>query len=201
VGDGRFSSGATWAYFESAWCLPNHRSKPKLSASVRVQLNGVGPGTDNRREGQVRDPSVRTCQYLQESTRDPAFEVVDFSRKHTTNVREALGKVRGIIENLIAKRDVWRDGFVDVIRANPRNLKQIRYCLVCSTRRIVRPKSLPTTHYAGGLRIANPRPLSLDRAHPMAPLQSWKMATFPRGAGFVAVRFRQVQLQDRTQEC
>jgi len=45
-----------------------------------------------------------------------AVEVVDFSRKHTTNVREALGEVRGIIENLMAKRDARRDGFVSVIR-------------------------------------------------------------------------------------
>ena len=45
-----------------------------------------------------------------------AVEVVEFSRKHTTNVHEALGEVRRIIERLVARRDERRDGFVKVIR-------------------------------------------------------------------------------------
>ena len=50
-----------------------------------------------------------------------AIEVVDFSRKHTTNVREALVEVRTIIENLVAKRDARRDGFVQVIQKAARD--------------------------------------------------------------------------------
>jgi hypothetical protein len=45
-----------------------------------------------------------------------AIEVVDFSRKHTTNVHEALGEIRRILERLVAQRDKRRDGFVRVIR-------------------------------------------------------------------------------------
>jgi hypothetical protein len=45
-----------------------------------------------------------------------AVEVVEFSRKHTTNVREALDEVRRIIESLVAKRDARRDGFAKVMR-------------------------------------------------------------------------------------
>ena len=45
-----------------------------------------------------------------------AVEVVEFSRKHTTNVHEALNEVRRIIETLVARRDERRDGFVKVIR-------------------------------------------------------------------------------------
>jgi hypothetical protein len=45
-----------------------------------------------------------------------AVEVVEFSRKHTTNVHEALHEVRRIIETLVARRDARRDGFVKVIR-------------------------------------------------------------------------------------
>jgi hypothetical protein len=45
-----------------------------------------------------------------------AVEVVEFTRKHTTNVHEALGEMRRIIETLIAKRDERRDGFVDVLK-------------------------------------------------------------------------------------
>ncbi len=45
-----------------------------------------------------------------------AVEVVEFSRKHTTNVHDAFGEIRGIIERLVNKRDERRDGFVRVIR-------------------------------------------------------------------------------------
>jgi len=45
-----------------------------------------------------------------------AVETVEFTRKHTTNVHEALSEIRGIIAKLIAKRDERRDGFVKVIR-------------------------------------------------------------------------------------
>lgn len=45
-----------------------------------------------------------------------AVEVVEFSRKHTANVREGLSEIRRIIEGLVAKRDTRRDGFVQVIR-------------------------------------------------------------------------------------
>jgi len=45
-----------------------------------------------------------------------AVEAVEFTRKHTTNVHEALGEIRDIIGKLIAKRDERRDSFVKVIR-------------------------------------------------------------------------------------
>lgn len=45
-----------------------------------------------------------------------AVEVVDFTRKHTANVGEALVEVWRIIEDLVAKRDARRDGFAQVIR-------------------------------------------------------------------------------------
>lgn len=45
-----------------------------------------------------------------------AVEVVEFTRKHTANVRDGLGEIRRIIETLVAKRDARRDGFVRCIR-------------------------------------------------------------------------------------
>jgi hypothetical protein len=45
-----------------------------------------------------------------------AVEVVEFSRKHTANVHDALREVQRIIEQLVVKRDERRDGFVEVIR-------------------------------------------------------------------------------------
>ncbi len=41
-----------------------------------------------------------------------AMEVVEFSRKHTTNVHEALSEIRRAIEALVRKRDERRDGFL-----------------------------------------------------------------------------------------
>jgi len=40
-----------------------------------------------------------------------AVEVVEFTRKHTTNVHDALADMRRIIEGLVAKRDARRDAF------------------------------------------------------------------------------------------
>lgn len=45
-----------------------------------------------------------------------AVEVVDFSRKHTANVHESLGTIRGIVERLVEKRDERRDGFAALIK-------------------------------------------------------------------------------------
>ena len=45
-----------------------------------------------------------------------AIEVVEFTRRHTSNVRDGLNDIRRIIEDLVAKRDARRDGFVDVMR-------------------------------------------------------------------------------------
>jgi len=45
-----------------------------------------------------------------------AVEVVEFRRKHTANVRESLGDIRYIIQDLVAKRDRRRDGFVLAIK-------------------------------------------------------------------------------------
>lgn len=45
-----------------------------------------------------------------------AVEVVDFSRKHTANVHDALNEIRRHIERLVEKRDERRDGFVRVLQ-------------------------------------------------------------------------------------
>ncbi len=45
-----------------------------------------------------------------------AVEVVDFKRKHTASVREAIPEIRQIIASLVRKRDERRDGFVEVMR-------------------------------------------------------------------------------------
>ncbi|NLX97806.1 MAG: DUF932 domain-containing protein [Rhodopirellula sp.] len=45
-----------------------------------------------------------------------AIEVVEFSRKHTANVHEALAEVRRIIQSLALKRDQRRDAFANAIQ-------------------------------------------------------------------------------------
>lgn len=45
-----------------------------------------------------------------------AVEVVDFSRKHTANVHDAVREIRQIILRLVERRDARRDGFAQVIR-------------------------------------------------------------------------------------
>ena len=45
-----------------------------------------------------------------------AVEVIDFSRKHTASVGDALGEIRRHVEALVRKRDERRDGFLRVIR-------------------------------------------------------------------------------------
>lgn len=44
-----------------------------------------------------------------------AVEVTEFTRKHTANVHESLGAIRGIIESLVAKRRERQDGFAKVV--------------------------------------------------------------------------------------
>ena len=45
-----------------------------------------------------------------------ATEIVEFSRKHTANVHEALDEIRRAIETLVRKRDERRDGFVKAVK-------------------------------------------------------------------------------------
>ncbi|MGI6414827.1 MAG: DUF932 domain-containing protein [Thermoguttaceae bacterium] len=45
-----------------------------------------------------------------------AVEVIEFSRKHTANVYDALSEIRQAIEALVRKRDERRDGFLKAIR-------------------------------------------------------------------------------------
>ena len=45
-----------------------------------------------------------------------AVQVVEFSRRHTVNVRDALNDIRSAIETLVAGRDKRRDGFSKAIR-------------------------------------------------------------------------------------
>lgn len=45
-----------------------------------------------------------------------AVEVIDFSRKHTANVRDALRDIRVLINRLVERRDERRDRFVEVIK-------------------------------------------------------------------------------------
>lgn len=44
-----------------------------------------------------------------------AIEVVEFTRKHTANVHEAVDGIRRVILNLVEQRDARRDGFVRVV--------------------------------------------------------------------------------------
>ena len=45
-----------------------------------------------------------------------ATEVIEFSRKHTANVHDALSEIRQAIESLVQKRDQRRDGFVKAVQ-------------------------------------------------------------------------------------
>ena len=45
-----------------------------------------------------------------------AVEIIEFTRKHTANVHDALNNIRQIIEALVAKRDARRDRFAEVIK-------------------------------------------------------------------------------------
>lgn len=45
-----------------------------------------------------------------------ATEVVDFSRKHTANVRDGLDEIRSILERLVTRRDERRDSFAAVMK-------------------------------------------------------------------------------------
>ena len=45
-----------------------------------------------------------------------ATEVVEFSRKHTANVRDALNEIRSMVEQLVARRDERRDSFASVMK-------------------------------------------------------------------------------------
>lgn len=45
-----------------------------------------------------------------------AIEVVDFSRKHTANVHDALAEIRRGIDELVSKRDSRRDSFFTVMK-------------------------------------------------------------------------------------
>jgi len=45
-----------------------------------------------------------------------ATEVVDFSRKHTANVRDGLDEIRCILERLVSRRDERRDSFAAVMK-------------------------------------------------------------------------------------
>ncbi len=44
-----------------------------------------------------------------------AVEVVEFTRRHTSNVHEALGEIRRAIEKLVAKRDERQDSFAKAV--------------------------------------------------------------------------------------
>ena len=45
-----------------------------------------------------------------------AVEVVEFSRKHTANVKDGLFEIRHLVERLVASRDARRDSFATVLR-------------------------------------------------------------------------------------
>ena len=46
-----------------------------------------------------------------------AVEVVEFTRKHTGNVDDALPEIRRVIEQLVDRRDARRDGFARTVAA------------------------------------------------------------------------------------
>jgi hypothetical protein len=45
-----------------------------------------------------------------------AVEVIEFARKHTAKVGDALGEIRRHVELLVKRRDERRDGFLRVMR-------------------------------------------------------------------------------------
>jgi len=45
-----------------------------------------------------------------------ALDVTEYTRKHTSHVHDGLTEIRTMIENIVAKRDARKDGFVSVIR-------------------------------------------------------------------------------------
>ncbi len=45
-----------------------------------------------------------------------AVEVVEFSRKHTANVKDGLNEIRRLVEHLVARRDSRRDSFATVLK-------------------------------------------------------------------------------------
>jgi len=45
-----------------------------------------------------------------------AVEIVEFTRKHTASIHDSLAEMRRIVEQLVAKRDERRDGFVKVLK-------------------------------------------------------------------------------------
>jgi hypothetical protein len=45
-----------------------------------------------------------------------AVEVVEFSRKHTANVKDGLDEIRRLVEKLVARRDARRDSFAAVLQ-------------------------------------------------------------------------------------
>jgi len=45
-----------------------------------------------------------------------ATEVIEFSRKHTANVHDALSEIRCAIQSLVQKRDQRRDAFVKAVK-------------------------------------------------------------------------------------
>jgi hypothetical protein len=49
-----------------------------------------------------------------------ATEVVEFSRKHTANVSDALGGIRRALEQLVQKRDARKDGFARLMQQSLR---------------------------------------------------------------------------------
>lgn len=45
-----------------------------------------------------------------------AVEVVEFSRKHTANVKDGLNEIRRLVEHLVARRDARKDSFATVLQ-------------------------------------------------------------------------------------
>ncbi len=45
-----------------------------------------------------------------------AVEVIEFSRKHTANVKDGLTEIRRLIEHLVVRRDARRDSFATVLK-------------------------------------------------------------------------------------
>jgi hypothetical protein len=45
-----------------------------------------------------------------------AVDVCDYTRKHTARVHDGLAEIRAMIENIVARRDERKDGFVAVVR-------------------------------------------------------------------------------------
>ena len=101
-----------------SWSLRSISSPPPQKASTGGETFAPGFFVWNSEVGK-RSVGIQTFWYesiCQNHIVWDATKVVEFTRKHTGKVGEALSDIRRIVEELVTKRDARRDGFTAVIR-------------------------------------------------------------------------------------